>query len=132
VTRADVVVTTAAIPGQPAPRLVSSEMVASMRPGAVIVDGAASTGGNCELTEPDEIMTHGGVVVSGPLDLPSRAPNHASLLYGRNVTAFIGFLTGDDGSFDLDPDDEVIAETLAAREGEIVNSRVPAALADKE
>lgn len=132
VSRADVVVTTAAIPGRPAPRLISSEMVASMRPGAVIVDGAASTGGNCELTEPDEIRIHSGVTVSGPLDLPSRAPNHASLLYGRNVTAFIGFLSGDDGSFDLDTDDEVIAQTLAAREGEIVHTRVLAAREGEE
>lgn len=132
VSRADVVVTTAAIPGRPAPRLVSSEMVAAMRPGAVVVDGAASTGGNCELTTPGETIVHEGVIVSGPLDLPSRAPNHASLLYGRNVVAFVGFLSDEEGNFTLDDDDAVVTGTLAARQGEIVNSRVSAALSPKE
>ncbi len=132
VTKADVVVTTAAIPGRPAPRLVSSEMVAAMRPGAVIVDGVASTGGNCEVTTPGETVTHHGVVVSGPLDLPSRAANHASLLYGRNVANFIGFMSGDNAEFHLDMDDEVVASTLAATHGEIVNPRVLDALAPEE
>ncbi len=87
---ADLVVTTAQIPGKPAPRLITAAMVASMRPGSVVVDLASETGGNCELTRHGETTTHGGVVVMGPANLPSRLAFHASSMYARNLAEFVG------------------------------------------
>src|SRR5260370_24375833 len=82
----DVVVTTALVPGRPAPRLVTAETVAGMRPGSVIIDLAAEAGGNCELTEPDQVVVRHGVTIHGPTNLPSTTPLHASQLYARNAT----------------------------------------------
>jgi H+-translocating NAD(P) transhydrogenase subunit alpha len=86
VARADCVITTAAVPGRPAPKLITAEMVAAMRPGSVIVDLAAETGGNCALTEPGIVAEKGGVKIDGTLNLPSQMPFHSSLLYANNVT----------------------------------------------
>jgi H+-translocating NAD(P) transhydrogenase subunit alpha len=124
VTAADAVITTAAIPGRPAPRLVTAEMVAAMRPGSVIVDGAAATGGNCEVSRPGETVTVDGVTVMAPLDLASRAANHASQLYARNVVNFVGLLSTEDASLDLDVDDDIVEGSMVARGGEIVHERV--------
>lgn len=124
VASADAVVTTAAVPGRPAPRLVSADMVASMRPGAVVVDGAGATGGNCDVSQPGRTVVHDGVIVTAPLDLPSRKPNHASQLYARNVAAFVGFLTGGDGALDVDADDDLVVGSMVARDGRIVHERV--------
>ena len=121
VAAADVVITTAAIPGRKAPLLVTGEMVAAMRPGSVVIDGSASTGGNCELTRPGETIVAEGVTVAGPLDLVSRCANHASQLYARNVANFVALLTGDDGELVIDTDDDIIAGTMAARDGKIVH-----------
>jgi H+-translocating NAD(P) transhydrogenase subunit alpha len=124
VSAADAVITTAAVPGRAAPRLVTREMLAAMRTGAVVVDGAASTGGNCEVSEPGSIVEVDGVLVSAPLDLASRAADHASQLYGRNVATFIGFLSGDNGELSVDPDDDIVTGAMAARDGRIVHDRV--------
>lgn len=108
---ADLVVTTAQVPGKPAPRLITGEMVASMRPGSVVVDLAAETGGNCELTRHGETTTHGGVVVMGPDNLPSRLAFHASSMYARNLAEFVGHLFRDGAPPDFD--DEIARATCA-------------------
>jgi NAD(P) transhydrogenase subunit alpha len=103
----DVVITTALIPGRPAPRLITRETVAAMKPGSVIVDLAAETGGNCELTEADKEIVRHGVTVLGPTNLPSTVPVHASQLYGRNVVELLKLLVKD-GKLKLDFNDEII------------------------
>src|SRR5690606_31231692 len=96
----DLVVTTAQIPGRPAPRLITAEMVRSMRPGSVIVDLAAETGGNCELARPGEEVTVDGVIVIGPENLPSTLPLHASQMFSRNVLTLLQHMIRE-GSFQL-------------------------------
>ncbi|KAA2284178.1 NAD(P) transhydrogenase subunit alpha [Arenimonas fontis] len=112
----DVVVTTAAVPGRPAPKIVSAAMVAGMKPGSVLVDLAAETGGNCELTRPGETFEQAGVVIAGPLDLASQGALHASEMYARNVFNFLA-LSLKDGALALDWDDELVARTCLAHEG---------------
>lgn len=107
----DVVVCTAAVPGRPAPKIVTAAMVAGMRPGSVIVDLAAETGGNCELTRPGETIDADGVVVAGPLNLASMGALHASEMYARNVYNFVALLLKD-GAIALDWDDELLAKTV--------------------
>ena len=106
----DVVVCTAAVPGRPAPRIVSAAMVAGMRPGSVIVDLAAETGGNCELTRPGDTRDVGGVAIAGPLGLASSGALHASEMYARNVHHFASLLLRD-GALDPDWEDELLAKT---------------------
>jgi NAD(P) transhydrogenase subunit alpha len=110
----DVVVTTAAIPGRPAPRLIPASAVARMRRGSVIVDLAASTGGNCELTKPGEVVEHDGVVVDGTTNLPSLMAFHASQLYSRNVAALLQHLAPE-GELTLDWGDEITAGACVTR-----------------
>jgi NAD(P) transhydrogenase subunit alpha len=110
----DVVVTTALVPGRPAPRLITAEAVRSMRPGSVVVDLAAEAGGNCELTEPGEEIVREGVTIIGVLDLASTMPVHASQLYARNVSALIAHLAPE-GELQLDWEDEITAGTCVAR-----------------
>jgi NAD(P) transhydrogenase subunit alpha len=110
----DVVITTALVPGRPAPRLITAEAVRSMRPGSVIVDLAAEAGGNCELTEPGDEVVREGVTILGPLNLPATVPLHASQLYSRNVSALLAHLAPD-GELRLDWDDEITAGTSVAR-----------------
>jgi NAD(P) transhydrogenase subunit alpha len=112
----DVVVTTAAVPGRPAPTLIPASAVERMRPGSVIVDLAASTGGNCELTKPGEVVEHGGVVVDGTTNLPSLMAFHASQLYSRNVAALLQHLAPE-GELTLDWDDEITAGACVTRAG---------------
>ena len=112
----DVIVTTAAIPGRPAPKIITAAMVAGMRPGSVIVDLAAETGGNCELTRPGETFEQGGVTVAGPLDLASLGAVHASEMYARNVFNFLA-LSLKDGALAFDWDDELVAKTAIVRDG---------------
>ena len=119
----DVVITTALIPGRPAPVLVTDEMVAGMTPGSVVVDLAAERGGNVEPSRPDEVVTAHGVTVLGPTNLPSTVPYHASQMYARNVSALLLHLVRD-GAVALDPDDEITAGTLVSRDGEVVHPRV--------
>jgi NAD(P) transhydrogenase subunit alpha len=123
----DVVVTTAAVPGQKAPVLVTKEMVGRMAPGSVIVDIAAERGGNCELTRPGETVEAGGVSILGPLNLASTIPYHASQMYSRNIVTFLAHLLKQ-GELVIDPADEITRETLITHSGEIVHRRVRQAL----
>ncbi len=107
----DVVVCTAAVPGRPAPKIVSAAMVAGMKPGSVIVDLAAETGGNCELTRPGENVESGGVTIAGPLNLASMGAQHASEMYARNVFNFVSLLLKD-GALAFDWGDELLAKTV--------------------
>jgi NAD(P) transhydrogenase subunit alpha len=114
----DLVISTAAIPGKPAPRLLTAAMIRSMRRGSVVVDLAAETGGNCELTKPGETVVDSGVAILGPLDLPSTVPFHASQMYGRNVTALLQHLAKD-GKLRLDPADEIAGPMLVVHDGKV-------------
>ena len=105
------VVCTAAVPGRPAPKIVTATMVAGMKPGSVIVDLAAETGGNCELTRPGETVEAGGVVVDGPLNLASLGAVHASEMYARNVYNFVALFLKD-GALAFDWNDELLARTV--------------------
>lgn len=113
----DVIVTTAAVPGRPAPKILTAAMVEGMKPGALIVDLAAESGGNCELTRPGERVEHGGVTIIGPLNLPAGAPLHASEMYARNVFNFVELLIKDD-ALAPDYDDELVAKSCITRGGE--------------
>jgi H+-translocating NAD(P) transhydrogenase subunit alpha len=110
----DAVITTAAIPGRPAPRLIPATAVRAMRPGSVIVDLAAETGGNCELTRPGEEIVDGGVTIVGLTNLPATMPFHASQLYSRNVAALLAHLAPA-GELALDWDDEITAGACVTR-----------------
>ncbi|HEX6549580.1 MAG TPA: Re/Si-specific NAD(P)(+) transhydrogenase subunit alpha [Gammaproteobacteria bacterium] len=118
VAQADAVITTAAIPGRAAPRILSKVMVEAMKPGAVIVDLAAESGGNCELTRPGEDVLHGHVTISGPLNLPSMLAEHASDMYARNLLNFFAPLVKD-GAISIDWNDEVYAKSVLTHDGEI-------------
>ena len=107
-------ITTAAVPGRPAPKLIPGSAVDGMRAGSVIVDLAAETGGNCELTVPGEVIEHGGVTVDGTTNLPSLMAFHASQLYSRNVAALLQHLAPD-GELELDWDDEITAGACVTR-----------------
>ncbi|HVM97874.1 MAG TPA: Re/Si-specific NAD(P)(+) transhydrogenase subunit alpha [Candidatus Acidoferrales bacterium] len=127
----DVVVTTALVPGRAAPRLVTKETVAGMKPGSVIVDLAAEAGGNCELTEADKVVvTTGGVTIHGPTNLPSTMPVNASQLYARNVSELLGTLIKDN-ALAINLEDEVVKGACITHSGEIVNDAVKAAIAGK-
>jgi NAD(P) transhydrogenase subunit alpha len=106
----DVVVCTAAVPGRPAPKIISAAMVSGMKPGSVIVDLAAETGGNCEATRPGETIVHDGVTVAGPLNLASMGAVHASEMYARNVFNFVALFVKQ-GTIDCDWNDELLART---------------------
>jgi NAD(P) transhydrogenase subunit alpha len=114
----DVVVTTALIPGRPAPKLIPQSAIESMRPGSVIVDLAAEAGGNADLTQADEEVTHNGVTIIGPTNLPSSMPYHASQLYARNVTALVNHLAPE-GELKLDFEDEITAGACVTRKEEV-------------
>jgi H+-translocating NAD(P) transhydrogenase subunit alpha len=128
VAQSDVVLTTALIGGVFAPRLVTAEMVRAMRPGAVIVDLAADGGGNCEFSEPGRTVTVGGVSILAPLNLPASMPFHASLLFSRNLTAFVQAFTKD-GAFQLEPGDDIQQGALITQSGEVRHARTREALA---
>ena len=123
VAQSDVIITTAAVPGTRAPVLITGEMVREMKAGSVIVDLAAETGGNCDLTRPGETVEIDGVAVMGPVNVPSTVPQHASQMYARNLVAFLEVLVKD-GQLQVDMDDPHISETLVAHRGEVVNPRV--------
>jgi len=114
----DVIITTAAWPGRKAPRIISKAMVEGMKPGALIVDIAAESGGNCELTEAGKTVSHGNVSIVGPINLAASAPLHASEMYARNLYNFLE-LSLKDGAFNLDWNDELIAKTCLTHAGEI-------------
>ncbi len=114
----DLVISTAAIPGRPAPRLITAAMVATMKPGAVIVDVAAETGGNCELTKPGETIEVHGVTIMGPLNLPSTTPGHASAMFGRNVLTLLQHLAPQD-TLTISLDDEITGAMAVVHDGQI-------------
>jgi len=115
---ADVVVSTAAIPGRPSPRIISTAMVEGMRAGSVIVDLAAEGGGNCELTKIDETVLHNGVKVYGPVNVPSLVGNHASELYSKNLLNFLQLLI-QDGAININLEDEILRDSLITHDGKI-------------
>jgi NAD(P) transhydrogenase subunit alpha len=126
IAQSDVLITTALVPGQPAPLLVTKAMVEGMAPGSIVVDIAAEQGGNCEVTHPGQTYQHNGVTIAGPLNLPGEAPYHASQLYARNMATYVLNLVKE-GEIRLDTGDEIIRDTLVSNDGAIVNSRVKAA-----
>jgi NAD(P) transhydrogenase subunit alpha len=127
VAESDVVITTAAVPGKKAPVLVTKEMVAAMAPGSVLVDLAAETGGNCELTRAGEEVVEGGVSILGPVNLPATVPYHASQMYAKNIATFLLNMV-EEGKVEMDTDDEIVRDSMVCRGGEVVNGRVRDAL----
>ena len=128
VAASDVVITTALIPGRPAPKLVTAEMVEAMAPGSVVVDLAAERGGNCELTKPDQPVVHRGVTILGPSNPAALVPYHASQMYSKNITTFLLHLLGKDGaskpSLAIDTADEITRATLLTHGGSVVHPQV--------
>ncbi|WP_423822613.1 NAD(P) transhydrogenase subunit alpha [Salinisphaera sp. SPP-AMP-43] len=137
---ADAVITTAAVPGKPAPKIVSRAMVEAMKPGSVLIDLGAAGGGNCELTQPDEVITHGAVTIHGPSNMPALLAEHASEMYAQNLFNFLQLiLVEEPGQDDAKPgdkthrldfnwDDEILAKSVLTHEGRIVNEAVAKAL----
>jgi H+-translocating NAD(P) transhydrogenase subunit alpha len=124
----DVVITTALVPGRPAPKLVTAEAVEGMKAGSVIVDMAGEAGGNCELTEPGQTIVRHDVKIVSPLNLPASMPEHASQLFARNVQALLELFVGEDGNLHLDFDDEIVSGACIVRDGEIVHQGAKAAV----
>jgi NAD(P) transhydrogenase subunit alpha len=127
--RSDVVITTAQIPGRPAPRLLAAAAVERMKAGAVVLDLAAESGGNCELTRPGERIEHAGVTVYGPLNVPSLLPVHASVMYAKNVYNFLALLRAD-GALRLDFADDILAESVVTHAGGIPVQAVAQAIGE--
>lgn len=128
VAAADVVVTTAAIPGRPSPKIITAEMVAGMKGGSVIVDLAAEGGGNCELTEAGKTVVHHRVSIYGPLNVPSTVSGHASELYARNLLNLITLMIKD-GALNIDLEDQILRDSLITHGGEIMNAAIKDKLA---
>ncbi len=116
--QADVVITTAAIPGRPAPKIITRAMVGAMKPGSVIIDLAAESGGNCELTKPDKGVRFHDVEICGPVNMPSTLPAHASELYAKNMFNLVALMVKD-GKLEPDWDDEVLRDSTLTRDGDI-------------
>jgi NAD(P) transhydrogenase subunit alpha len=128
---ADVVITTAQVPGKKAPRLVTKEMVAQMKPGSVVVDLAAEQGGNCEVSEAGKDVVYEGVTVIGPINLPASMAVHASQMYAKNISTLLNYLVKE-GELNLDFEDDIISGTCVTHAGEIRNQRVKDALASEQ
>ncbi|MCA1601591.1 MAG: NAD(P) transhydrogenase subunit alpha [Acidobacteria bacterium] len=126
-TTADVVITTAQVPGRRAPLLLTEAAVNGMKRGAVVIDLASSTGGNCAVSKPDQTIERAGVIIMAPLNLAATVPVHASQLYSRNVSAFLSLIIKD-GELSIDMNDDVVGPSCVTHEGRIVNSRVAAML----
>jgi NAD(P) transhydrogenase subunit alpha len=126
----DVVITTAQVPGRQAPRLVTADMIAAMKPGSVIVDLAADQGGNCEGSEAGKTVFKGGVTLIGEANLPSTVPFHASQMYGKNIQTLVQFLVKD-GAMTLDFEDDIVASACVTHGGEVRNQRVKDLLGEK-
>jgi len=123
---ANVIITTAQIPGRTAPVLIKKETVEAMKPGSVIIDLAASTGGNCELTKDNESVDHKGITIIGNSNLASTTPSDASKMLGNNFLNFFDLMLDEEGKLNLDVDDVIIQHTCITRNGEVVNERVKA------
>ncbi len=124
----DVVITTALVPGRPAPRLVTAAAVEGMKPGSVIIDLAGEAGGNCELTEPGQTVVRHDVKIVSPLNLPASMAEHSSQLFARNVLALLELFVGEEGQLNLDFEDEIVKGACVVRDGEIVNPGAKAAV----
>tara|TARA_B100001142_G_scaffold163344_1_gene163381 strand:+ start:187 stop:1323 length:1137 start_codon:yes stop_codon:yes gene_type:complete len=120
ISKSDLVITTALIPGRPAPVLIPSTMVDAMKKGSVVVDLAAENGGNCENTVPGEVTTKNGVIIDGTLNLPSTMQVHSSQLYAKNISTFISHMTKD-GSLEINMDDEIISGSIFTHQGKITH-----------
>jgi NAD(P) transhydrogenase subunit alpha len=131
IAKADVVITTAAIPGRPAPRIITRAAVEAMKPGAIIVDLAAESGGNCELTQAGETVTHKDVRIIGPVNLPAELARHASEMYARNLLNFIQPAISE-GALNINWEDEVFAGAVLTRDGEIIHAQTRDALTKGE
>ena len=118
--KADIVITTALIPGRPAPLLIPTSMVDDMKPGSIIMDLAAENGGNCELTQKDQVIDYNGVTIDGTSNIPGTLPVHASELYAKNIAAFLTYMVKD-GELNLDLDDEIISGAMFTHRGEITH-----------
>ena len=123
IAKANVLITTAAIPGRPSPKIIPNSTVEKMQPGAVIIDLAAEGGGNCDLTEAGKTVEHNGVIIHAPLNVPSQVPLHASEMFAKNLFNFLELMI-EDGELKLDWEDEVIAESCLTHEGKIMNENV--------
>jgi NAD(P) transhydrogenase subunit alpha len=132
IAKSDVVITTAQIPGKPAPLLVTKEMVETMRSGSVIVDLAASTGGNCELSKNKETIMHQGVTIVGNSNLAAGMPSDASKLYGKNVLNFLQLIIDKDGNLNLNWDDDLVTGCCITHNGEVVHERVKSLMGSEE
>jgi H+-translocating NAD(P) transhydrogenase subunit alpha len=119
VARADIIITTAAIPGRKAPVLITRETVATMRPGAVIVDMAAESGGNCELTQAGKTIREHGVLIIGPQNLPARVPFHTSQMYAKNLQSFLALLIDKEGAIVREFADEILVASLLVHAGTV-------------
>jgi NAD(P) transhydrogenase subunit alpha len=119
VARADIIITTAAIPGRRAPLLITKETVATMRPGAVIVDLAAESGGNCELTQVGKTVREYGVTILGPQNLPARVPFHSSQMYAKNLQSFLALLVDKDGALVREFSDEILVASILVHAGTV-------------
>jgi NAD(P) transhydrogenase subunit alpha len=124
----DVVISTAAIPGRKAPLLLTADAIRGMAPGSVIVDLAAETGGNCELTRAGETVVEHGVTILGPRNLASTVPYHASQMFSKNIVTFLLNMVTKEGKLEINTEDEVVAGSLVTRDGEIVHPRVREAM----
>ena len=127
--RQDVIITTALVPGRPAPLLITAAAVRNMQPGSVIIDLAGESGGNCELSQAGETVVENGVKIIAPLNLPSEMATHASQLYAKNVENLLKLLVSEEGTLNIDFEDEVIAGACLTHEGEIKNERAREAAA---
>jgi H+-translocating NAD(P) transhydrogenase subunit alpha len=117
----DIVITTALIPGRPAPTLITKEMVESMKPGSIIVDLAVERGGNCPLSKPDEIVVHKGVKIIGTVNLAGKVAGNAAPLFAKNIANFLDLIIQKDGSLKIDEADECISGTMIAKGGKLVH-----------
>jgi H+-translocating NAD(P) transhydrogenase subunit alpha len=124
---ADVIITTAQVPGRRAPLLITKEAVEGMKRGSIVIDLAGATGGNCALSQPDIVVEREGVTITAPTNLPATVPVHASQLYSRNITSFLSLLIKD-GQLELNMSDDVVGPSCVTHNGEILNQRVAAAL----
>lgn len=130
IAKSDVVITTALIPGRPAPRLITAAAVAAMKPGSIIVDLAAPNGGNCELTQPGHTTESNGVKILAPLNIPATLQGHASELYSRTIMEMLLEMLGEDGTLSIDMENDVIGGACVTHDGHVVNERVAALLAN--
>ena len=127
IAKSDLVITTALIPGRPAPILIPKTMVEKMKKGSVVIDLAAENGGNCEMTQKDKVINHNGVIIDGSSNLPSEMQTHASQLYAKNVSTLISYMTNE-GKIELDLEDEIVSGSMFTHQGKITNQQTKQAL----